>query len=325
MNILIMNEASNMLTSLEIDIIKSFSGLFSIREIKDMIGVTYYDKIVLDITAIRSHQSNDVLQELASNFDMNKVILILENNDASVDPKYISTLISLGIYNFTRNHEGLMYLIKNTNTYKDVAHLHKPEVHEMTSQKVMLKQKIIGFINVTEHAGASSLIFMMLKNLSKFTKCGAIEVGKFDFKYFHHPEMLSTTVDELDSLINNKFADYNVVLLDLNNYHDCTICHEIIYLIEPSIIKINKLTAESTGFMVELKGKNVVLNQSNISEKAILDFAQETGLYVYQNIRSLNDRDSSHADILDLIDKLNLVNADDDQKEETKKGLFGIL
>lgn len=324
MNILIMNEASNMFSSLEIDVVKSFSGLFSVREIKDMIGVTYYDKIVLDITAIRNHHSNDTLQELASNFDMSKVILILENNDASIEPKYISMLISLGIYNFTRNHQGLMYLLQNTNSYKDVAHLHQPEVHDNIGHKVMQKQKIIGFINVTEHAGASSLIFMMLKNLSKFTKCGAIEIGKFDFKYFRHPDMLSTTIDELDSLINNKFDNYNVILLDLNNYHDCSICHEIIYLIEPTILKINKLTAESTAFMIELKGKNVVLNQSNISEKAILDFAQETGLYVYQNIRSLNDRDSSHADILDLIDKLNLV-SDDNQKEEPKKGLFGIL
>lgn len=325
MNIVIMNKASQMLNGLEIDVEKSFSGLFSVREIKDLIGFSHYNKIILDISALKNTISDNNLQELATSFDMNKVVLVLENNDESVEPVFISKLISLGIYNFTRNREGILYLVKNSNTYQDVAHLHQIKHPSELGLKKIVKQKIIGVINVTEHAGATTLVYMMVKNLGRFTKCCGIEIGRFDFKHFRRLDLVSTTVDQLDHLINNQYSDYNVLLLDLNDYRDCAICDEIIYLIEPSIIKMNKLIATSNNFMIELKGKNVVLNQSNISEKAVLDFAQETGLYVFHHIKSLNDRESTHADVLDLIDKLKVVDDDINSEEEPKKGLFKFL
>jgi hypothetical protein len=55
---------------------------------------------------------------------MNKVIFLLAPNTITTSPEYISQMISLGIYNFTTNLEGIMYLINSPNSYRDVAHLH---------------------------------------------------------------------------------------------------------------------------------------------------------------------------------------------------------
>ena len=38
---------------------------------------------------------------------------------------FLSQLVSIGIYNFTTNTEGVKYLIKKSNTYNDVANIHQ--------------------------------------------------------------------------------------------------------------------------------------------------------------------------------------------------------
>lgn len=309
MNIVIYNQAKSLIESLEIDVIKSVSGVFSVTELKEMFSNMYYERLIIDITSIKDYKSNMVLQNLANSFDMSKVVLILENSDEGVKPNFISGLISLGIYNFTRNRDGLLYFLKNTNSYNDVAHLHHANFvsNDVKVEKTVKQKKIIGFVNVTEHAGASTLIYMLMKNIIRFEKVVGIELDKFDFKYFRHTEMVSSNLAELDQLINNKYADYNIVLIDLNNNQDCAICTDIVYLIEPSIIKMNKLTAKSKDFMTELKFKKVVLNKSNISPEAIHDFGEETGLVVLANIKSLNDREENQSDIINLAEKLSLI------------------
>lgn len=309
MNIVIYNQAKNLIENLEIDVIKSVSGVFSVTELKEMFANMYYERLIIDITAIKDYKSNMVLQNLANAFDMSKVVLILENSEEGVQPNFISNIISLGIYNFTRNRDGLQYFLKNTNSYNDVAHLHHAKIisNDAKTEKIVKKKKIIGFVNVTEHAGASTLIYMLLKNILRFEKAIGIELDKYDFKYFRNAEMISSNLADLDQLINNKYADYNIILLDLNNNQDCALCTDIVYLIEPSIIKMNKLTAKSKDFMTELKFKKLVLNKSNISNEAIHDFQQETGLTVLANIKSLNDREENQADIINLVEKLGLI------------------
>jgi hypothetical protein len=80
--------------------------------------------MILDITAIRDYQNTDNLQKLAMNINMENVILLLDNSPESDSKTYLSKLISLGIYNFTRNIEGINYLLVHPHNYKDVVNIH---------------------------------------------------------------------------------------------------------------------------------------------------------------------------------------------------------
>ena len=42
------------------------------------------------------------------NLDMDKVILLLDDSEESSSTTYLSKLISMGIYNFTKNVEGIV-------------------------------------------------------------------------------------------------------------------------------------------------------------------------------------------------------------------------
>ena len=47
---------------------------------------------------------------------------MLDPNDQVINSSnYLSKLVSMGIYNFTKNIDAIAYLIDNPNTYKDVA------------------------------------------------------------------------------------------------------------------------------------------------------------------------------------------------------------
>lgn len=58
--------------------------------------------------------------------------------------------------------------------------------------------------------------------------------------YFDSKDMESTTGVNLAKDIMKK-RDYNVVLVDLNGFSDPEVCNEVLYLVEPSTIKLNKL------------------------------------------------------------------------------------
>ena len=55
---------------------------------------------------------------------MDKVILLLDGSEATSNPMFLSNLVSMGIYNFTKNVEGIQYLYNTPNTYRDVAQFH---------------------------------------------------------------------------------------------------------------------------------------------------------------------------------------------------------
>ena len=123
MNVMIYNKYKDLLLKLNIDVMKSMEGVFNVDEIIDTFSNFYYDKMILDITAIRDYQNTDNLQKLAMNINMDNVVLLLDNNPESESKSYLSKLVSLGIYNFTRNSEGVNYLLVHPHTYKDVANL----------------------------------------------------------------------------------------------------------------------------------------------------------------------------------------------------------
>ena len=74
--------------------------------------------MILDITAIRDYQNIATIQKLSFGLDMSKVILLLDDSQQVNSPAYISELISMGIYNFTRNIDAITYLRRITTIRK---------------------------------------------------------------------------------------------------------------------------------------------------------------------------------------------------------------
>ena len=124
MNVIICNQRKELLTNLNIDIIKTLEGQYDVDEIINTFKNFYYQRMILDITALKNYSDIKTLQKLSISLDMDKLILLLDDSEESSSPGYLSKLISMGIYNFTRNIEGVLYLYNNPNSYRDVAQYH---------------------------------------------------------------------------------------------------------------------------------------------------------------------------------------------------------
>ena len=243
---------------------------------------------------------------------------------------YLSKLISLGIYNFTKNIDGINYLLVHPHSYRDVVNIHNlseldnemasnsaPEskgntfITDIPDNPVPMQSvgnnrvRIIGFKNVTPHAGATSLIYMIKKQLGSARRCVALEVNRVDFLYFNEPGMLSTTTNDIfKDIMRNQ--DNDIILLDLNDYNDTDICTDVIYLIEPSTIMINKMMRKNKSILETLKSEKVVLNKCALNSEDVATFEYETKLRVLCAVPCVDDRQVVIGPIKNFISKLNL-------------------
>ena len=149
---------------------------------------------------------------------------------------------------------------------------------------------VIGLKNVTSHAGCTSLIYMLhvmaTVNLKKNVL--SVEVGKNDFRLFRNNKMISTSENDVKTVIDN--SNEEIVFVDLNNYDGSDICSDILYLVEPSTIKLNNLMATNRNVFNELKNEKVLLNKSLLSSSDVNVLEGEAGLKFFYNIPPLNDR-----------------------------------
>ena len=247
MNVIISNKNQALLENLGIDVIKEMNGEFEVDEIISTFQNFFYQRMILDITAIKNYTTITNLQKLSMALDMEKMILLLDGTDQTSNPEFLSDLVSMGIYNFTKNVEGIQYLYNSPNSYRDVAQFHRIGGGAQQQQNVVQQfvnsapqqstpqetfvNRIIGIKNVTRQSGASSLVYMMKKALSKKYSVVAIEVDKSDFSYFHDKDLISTVTNEIGSTIN-KYSDKEVILVDINNSVVAEgQCKEVLYLI----------------------------------------------------------------------------------------------
>ena len=292
MNVIVANRNEELLNTLEIDIIKKVTGEFEVDELISMFSNFFYQRMILDITAIKNYKDIKNLQKLSIALDVSKIILLLDNTPESSSTPYLSKLISMGIYNFTKNKEGIDYLLNHPNSYRDVAHIHQLDAltNEVANRVVQNNVKILGIRNLTDHAGATSLIYMLKKQLSQNYSVVAIEVDKTDFVYFNDKDMVSTVSMDLAKELIKASEAYDIVLVDLNNSGNDDSCNEVLYLLEPSVIKLNKLIRKDRSVFGKMSGKKIILNKSLLTTKDIMDFEMEAKTKVFYNIPPLNDR-----------------------------------
>ena len=324
MNVIVSNKNQLLLENLGIDIIKEMNGEFEVDEIIATFQNFFYQRMILDITAIKNYTDIVNLQKMSISLPMDKIILLLDGTDATSNPSYLSGLVSMGIYNFTKNIEGIQYLYNTPNSYRDVAQFHRldatfgnanmqqnvqPQVVTETvvvqaPQPEFYGTRIIGVKNVTKQSGASSLVYMMKKELSKNYSVVAIEVDKTDFTYFKDKDMVSTITNEVGMVVN-KHKDKNVVLIDINNSIVAEgFCQDVLYLIEPSIIKLEKLMVLNATALQGLKDKKIVLNQSLLSSGDVANFEYEAKIKVFYNLAPLNERDKKLPELNKMLVKL---------------------
>ena len=289
MDTVISNKYSSVLNELDIEVSKKLEGEYTVDEIISQFKNFFFNKMFLDITAIKDYKDLTNLQKLSMSIDMDKVILLLDKDDSVSDSEpFLAKLVNMGIYNFTKDQNNLMYLYTNPNVYRDVAYLQKIDIGENNntttdSSHSVSNKRIIGIKNITDSAGATSLIYMLKKVLSSYYSVMALEVDKRDLTYFKDKDTLTVKDDEINNIIS-KYNSIDIFLLDLNKSNKDYLCTDVLYLVEPSILKLNKLAIINPKIINDIKGKKVVLNKSLLSESEIADFEVETRIKVYYNI-----------------------------------------
>lgn len=328
MDTVISNKYSSVLNELDIEVSKKLEGEYTVDEIISQFKNFFFNKMFLDITAIKDYKDLTNLQKLSMSIDMDKVILLLDKDDSISDSEpFLAKLVNMGIYNFTKDQNNLMYLYTNPNVYRDVAYLQKIDTGENNntttdSSHSVSNKRIIGIKNITDSAGATSLIYMLKKVLSSYYSVMALEVDKRDLTYFKDKDTLTVKDDEINNIIS-KYNSIDIFLLDLNKSNKDYLCTDVLYLVEPSILKLNKLATINPKIINDIKGKKVILNKSLLSESEIADFEVETRIKVYYNIPPLNDK-KDNSDILSpLLEKLGYIKKS--EETEKKKSIFDFL
>lgn len=329
MNVIVSNKYQSLLATLDIDIIKNINGEFEVEDLVSQFTNFYYNKMILDITALKNYQDISTLQNLSVSMDVSNIILLLDDSEIVNSPKYLSSLISMGIYNFTRNVDAIKFLINNPNTYKDVAQYHQLNNATTSSDDSgdfnKLNLRVIGIKNVTNHAGSTTLTYLLKKQLAKKYNVIAVEVDEHDFIYFNDKTLKTTSSLDLPAFIAMN-SEAEVILVDLNDRGSVSSCSEVIYLIEPGLIKLNKLIRKDKRAFEKLHDKKIVLNRSILNQRDVKDFEYESKSKVFFNIPYLDDKLDNQKILEEFLIKLGFARFEESIGEENKNNkLFNIF
>lgn len=317
MNVVTSNENKSIIDNLDIDIIKRIDGQFELRELLSKFVNLYFNKMIIDITSIKDYQNMEVIKQLATAVDPSRVIIILNNNPAVNSSFYMSNLIACGFYNFTRNIEGVKFLYNTPNNYNNVKHLALSEAEtqrqaeQYQAQNTVVyqetaKRQVIGLINLTNHAGSTSLVNMLVRQMnSAGLKAVGLEMFRQDL-IFYHDSNLSSCFNKSDLESKLKlYSDVAAVFIDLNDFGEADrYCDKILYVVEPSYVMLTKLLKRNRNAFAERKGDLILLNKSFVNDQEIPDFEYETKVKVFDNLPPLNDRNTNIESINNLLRKL---------------------
>lgn len=329
MNVIVANKYQTLLGSSEIDVIKTSYGIFDVNDIIVTYKNFFYNKLIIDVTAINNYENVEVIQNLSLNLDVSKIILLLDDSEIVNSALYLSKLVSFGIYNFTKKVDTAKFLIDNPNSYKDVAgYQNVPAKSNVISFNDKLKtnvsvsdikRRILGIQNVTEHAGSTTLSYLMKKYLEEYYTVKCIELDKTDYSFFNEKNMISSDGLNINNVLAENFDD-EIIIIDLNS-NSAEYCTDIIYLIEPGIIKLNKLIKNQPKIFDTLKEQKVILNKSPLTQKDVSDFERESGSRIFTNVPYIDDKIDNDTNIISLLIDLGFTRVN----EETSSGLMGLF
>ena len=295
MNVVIVNQNQNIVDELRIDTLKRLTGTFDVNDLFREISTLNYDKVILDITALKKITDINTFKSLTSFIKNDNLILVIGN--LNVSREYIQALIELGIYNFAYNSNHIASLYDYPNTYEDAIVLINDEKN---------KPRIIGIKNITKHAGATTLTYMLKKYIKKTRTVVAIEIDRLDFNFLYDKELISIPENKLEITVE-KYYNNSIILIDLNESEKAlSMCDDVLYLVEPTTIKINQLMMVNPTVFQNLKDKKVILNKSNLDNSELREFESESHLKIFYNLPSINERKKNNQYLNDLILKLNL-------------------
>lgn len=335
MNVIIANKRKGLLDKLDIDIIKSVDGEYSVDELISMFTNFFFNKMIVDITAIKDFNNINNIKKFTEAVDVNKVILLLGDSSLESSKEFISDLISMGIYNFTQTLQGVMDLYNKPNTYDDVKMYHsdtsfstlKTEKKDIALYDEALEfnedLRIIGVQDLTDGAGATTLVVQMVKQLNINYPTIGIELNKQDFIFFTSPFLYSCTskADAIKKI--NEHKECKVVIIDLNKFDDTSFCNDVIYLVEPSTIKLTKLMKRNRVVFDNLRGKKIILNKTALKEKDVSEFETEIGTRVFACVNNFNDRSERVLTVDSLLVKLGFTKQYvGDGEAPKKRGFF---
>ncbi len=343
MNVIISNQNNKITDSLNIEVIKTLSGEFSLDELTSQLVNFYYNKIVVDITAIKNHYDITSVINFLKGFEPNRIIILLNDSEVVNSPDFLSKIVEEGYYNFTRNSAGVNYLIDNPNSYEDVKHYVRtsdpyslnPTYSAESSQKYEennyepIKEEsfdknnnqiIIGVQNLTEHAGATTLAYMMVRQLKYNYSVKGIEMNKQDFIYFRDNDLVfCTSIDDF-KLRLKEFSKVEVIIIDLNDFDAKEYCDKILYLVDPGVLKLNKLLKKDSNVHSKTRNGKIILNRSSLKEEDLSNFEYETKFKVFFNINNFDDR----RERLKVIDEF-LFNLGFKKQNPENMGFFGNI
>lgn len=331
MNVIVANKYQTLLSNLDIELMKTMYGEYDVDEIISTFQTFFYNRMILDVTAIRNHEDLKVLQKLSISLDMSKIILLLDDTVDSSSSAYLSKLISMGIYNFTTTIDGVKYLLESPNSYRDVAHIQQLDdvpTNAMEQEKQVTTGRgcrVIGIKNVTGGAGATTFTYMMKKHLEKNYTVLAVELDKRDFEFFKDGELVSIKSNDVGNFIAKN--DYKeVILIDMNKSEVAdAFVTDIIYLIEPSTIKLNRLMQVNPVIIPRLKNKKVVLNKSLLTSQDVMEFEYESRLTVVYNMPPLDDKNEDIYAMKVFLETIGFHRIDTSDSAEKKNKILGIF
>lgn len=171
---------------------------------------------------------------------------------------------------------------------------------------VSTNKKVIGIKNVTLHAGSTTLVYMLTKIVSNNynKRVLALEVNKDDFKFYQDKNMISISENQVNSNVINSNAE--IIFVDLNNCINSSFCNDVLYLVEPSVIMLNRLMMENRFAFRELRDKKIVLNKSLLTSKDVIALSNEAGVKMFYNLPPLNDRIDNNV-LIKMLEELDVI------------------
>ena len=335
MNIIIKNQNNRILDSLNTDVIKTLTGEFTREEAGEQLVNLQYNKAIVDITAIKNHYDANTVVAFLRALNLEKVVLLLNDSDVINSNSFLGLLVQNGVYSFTRNAAGISFLLANPNKLENVAQyasgdaaavsLGLPSANQPTSYaeehqpqmtapsgaeplSTVQNQKVIGVQNLSNHAGATTFAYLLIRKLKPNYKVKGIEMHKQDFMYFRDPDLsMCTGIDDFKMKLK-EYAAAEVIIIDLNDFDASEFCTEMLYLVDPGILSLNKLMKKDSNVVNKVRDGKVILNRSSIKQSDIGDFEHETKFKVFFNMPNINDREEHNQMISALLSNLGFKN-----------------